>query len=143
MQQRTLTAFALAAGLAAGVLGIAQAQTPTTPPAPPAHHGLLGHLFHRPTSPRMAPGMHPGMAPGRPAGTAVMGQIIGNKRTHVYHMPGDKGALPSAANRVYFTSEAAAMRAGYHHAGMKHGAPGSKMHPMRGTVVPMGSRLTH
>ena len=68
------------------------------------------------------------MAPGRPVGMAVMGQIIGNKHTHVYHLPGTPRALPSAANTVYFTSEAAAIRAGYHRAGTSHGGMTHKTH---------------
>jgi len=47
--------------------------------------------------------------------------IIGNKRTHIYHMKGDPGALPAEQNRVYFQTEAQAIRAGYHRAG--HGKP--------------------
>ena len=27
----------------------------------------------------------------------MSGSIIGNKNTHVFHMPGDRGALPAAA----------------------------------------------
>ena len=124
MQKRTLTAFALAAGLAAGLSGMAAAQT-SAPPTPPAHHGILGRLFHPHGQPAIAPGLHPGMAPGRPGTTAAFGHIIGNKNSHVYHLPGDKGALPSAANRVYFSTEAQAIAAGYHRAGASHGRPGS------------------
>ena len=74
---------------------------------------------------------------------AAMGRIVGNKRTHVYHLPGTPGALPSAANQVYFTSEAAAMRAGYHRAGAGHGRPAGTTHKMRGSVIPMSSRTSH
>jgi hypothetical protein len=42
------------------------------------------------------------------------GPIIGNRRTHVYHRPGEEGTLPSERNRVYFQTEDAAMKAGYH-----------------------------
>jgi hypothetical protein len=41
------------------------------------------------------------------------GQIIGNKNTKVYHMPGDNN-LPDEKNRVYFKSAADAEAAGYH-----------------------------
>ena len=140
MQKRILTAFALTVALAAGLFSAARAQTPTTPAAPPAaHHGLFGHLFHRPAHPALAPGMRPGAAPGRPTGTAVLGRIVGNKRTHVYHLPGDKGALPSAANSVYFSTESRAVAAGYHRAGTSHGKPAPKTHKMRGTMVPVGA----
>ena len=131
MQKRTLTALALAGVLAAGLGGTANAQMSATHTTPPAHHGILSRLFHphgQMNTPRMAPGMHPGMAPGRPGGMAAIGRIIGNKRTHVYHLPGTPGALPSAANTVYFPSEAAAMRAGYHRAGASHGATMHKTH---------------
>lgn len=57
---------------------------------------------------------------GRPS--AMSGLIIGNKNSHVYHMPGDKGALPAPKNRVYFRTEAQAVAAGYHRAGAKGAA---------------------
>ena len=71
------------------------------------------------------------------------GNIIGNKRTHVYHMKGDPGALPAPQNRVYFRTEAQAIAAGYHRAG--HGKPipahhmmMSPHHPMMSPHHPMG-----
>ena len=71
---------------------------------------------------------------GHPMGGMMGGNVIANKNTHVYHLPGDKGALPEAKNRVYFRSAAAAEAAGYHRAGgsamghhstrpMMHGSP--------------------
>jgi len=60
---------------------------------------------------------------GRPMGGGMMGggmmggQIIGNKNSHVYHMAGDRGAMPAPQNRVYFPNAAAAEAAGYHMAG--------------------------
>jgi len=64
------------------------------------------------------------------------GQIVGNKRTHVFHMPGDRGNMPDMKNRVYFRTAAQAIAAGYHAAGSAAsgghtGTPkmsGSKMH---------------
>lgn len=47
---------------------------------------------------------------------AADGQIIGNLRSHVYHLPGDT-RLPNVNNRVYFKSEADALAAGYHKPG--------------------------
>lgn len=44
----------------------------------------------------------------------IQGQIIGNKKSLIYHLPG--GAFYdkiSEANRVYFNSEAEAQKAGY------------------------------
>jgi len=109
--------------LAAGSMllaGAAFAQTPT----PPQHHGLLSFL-HRPhTTPMQhthphptyashGPGLHHSMNSGHSFG---VGQFIGNKRSHVFHLPGDKGTLPAPQNRVYFKSAAAAEAAGYHQA---------------------------
>ena len=125
MQTRTFAALALAAGLAAGAVGTASAQTP---PPPPAHHGIFGKLFHprpkpgQPTTYRPGmmgrPGMmHPGMM-GRPS---MGGGVVGNRNSHVYHLPGDRGALPAPQNRVYFHTAAQAEAAGYHRAGMAGG----------------------
>ena len=68
--------------------------------------------------------------PGLMGHSMTGGQIIGNKKSHVYHLPGDKGALPSPQNRVYFTSAAAAQAAGYHASGSGHSAMthGTMMH---------------
>ncbi len=49
----------------------------------------------------------------------VHGNVVGNKNTKVYHLPGDKGALPDAKNRVYFKTAKEAEAAGYHRAGAK------------------------
>lgn len=57
------------------------------------------------------------------------GNIIGNKNTHVYHMPGDPGALPAPKNRVYFHTQAQAIAAGYHRVG-SHGKPMPPHHTM-------------
>ena len=56
---------------------------------------------------------------GRPmmGGGMMGGQIIGNKNSHVYHLAGDRGAMPAPQNRVYFPNAAAAEAAGYHVAG--------------------------
>jgi hypothetical protein len=127
-----VTAFAFSAGTAF-------AQTPPPPPAP-AHHGILSRLFHPKPKPGVyqsngsmahpmngQPGMmhHPagsfGTRPGMTGSHSMMGgQFIGNKNSHVYHMPGDKGSLPSPKNRVYFSSAAAAQAAGYHVSGSTH-----------------------
>jgi len=131
MQTRTFAALALAASLAAGVIGTASAQTP---PPPPPHHGLFGKLFHprpkpgQPTTYRPGmmgrPGMmHPGMMrrPGVMGRPSMGGGIVGNRNSHVYHLPGDRGALPAPQNRVYFHTAAQAEAAGYHRAGMTGG----------------------
>ena len=110
-----LTALAILGGPAAF------AQMPPPPPAPPAHHGFLHNLFHRPRPGQTMPGRPmPGhMMSGHmmPGSTMMSGNVIGNKNSHVYHLPGDKGALPATQNRVYFRSAAAAEAAGYHRAG--------------------------
>jgi len=85
-----------------------------------------------------------------PAGTVnprkplFAGNIIGNKRTHIYHMKGDPGALPAEQNRVYFRTEAQAIAAGYHRAGHGKPAPAHRMmgapghHTMMMPHHPMG-----
>jgi hypothetical protein len=45
--------------------------------------------------------------------TAATGRIIGNKNSHIYHVPGQAGYRMNSANAVYFASEAAAKAAGY------------------------------
>ena len=117
------------------------AQTPP-PPSAPAHHGIFSRFFHPKPKPGMTTPMHSGMTPNHslmgshsPMGgsNAMSGQYIGNKNSHVFHMPGDKGSLPAPQNRIYFPTAAAAEAAGYHAAGsghtttshhtMMHGAP--------------------
>lgn len=82
---------------------------------PAAHHGLLGRLLHKPASTAPATSHH---LMSKPAMGSLVhsGNIIGNKNTHVYHLPGDKN-LPEPKNRVYFKSVAAATAAGYHASG--------------------------
>ena len=151
--------FIVSAALAAfTILGGAVAAQ--TPPPPPVHHGIFSKLFHPKPKPATGsfgrPGMmgHPGMMPGRPG---MMGQpgmmgrpggmmpmrggVVANRNSHVYHLPGDRGALPAAQNRIYFPSAAAAEAAGYHRAGgaratMGHRPmmQGSPMHGMPGTM---------
>ena len=73
--------------------------------------GILHRIFgHRPTT--TTSGSMMGRRP------MMAGNIVGNKRTHVYHMPGDRGQWPDPKNRVYFRTEADAQAAGYHRAGM-------------------------
>ncbi len=122
-----------------GLVALSAVAGAQTPPAP-THHGLFGSMFHHhaqtgqpgvtpthhslfPFHHAMAPGGQPGMATGNGGGAAapIAGGVIGNKNTHVYHLPGDK-SLPSPKNRVYFASAAAAQAAGYHAAGSAHGA---------------------
>jgi len=154
--QKTLTLSAALAALA--ILG-AGALAQTAPP--PAHHGIFSKLFHpkpKPGQPAtgsfgrpggMMPG-HSGMMPGRPGMGGMMpmrGGVVANKNTHVYHLPGDRGALPAPQTRVYFRSAAAAEAAGYHRAGggrstmgrhpMMQGSPMHGM-PMHGMSTPGG-----
>jgi hypothetical protein len=63
------------------------------------------------------------------------GQIIGNKNTKVYHLPGDKGSLPSEKNRVYFRTEREAIAAGYHHT--KTGGKSKMTKPMNTSMGQM------
>lgn len=82
-------------------------------------------------------GTHPMMGGGGMMGGHSMmgGPIIGNKNSHVYHMAGDRGALPAPQNRVYFNSAAAAQAAGYHAAGSSRGMTSGRS-MMHGSMRP-------
>lgn len=80
------------------------------------HTSILSRLIHHKTT----PGATPAGAP------MISGSVIGDKKTHVYHLPGDKYTLPSAKNRVYFKTEAQAKAAGYRHAGSAGSTSGKK-----------------
>lgn len=157
MQKTVTLSAALAAFAVLG--GSALAQTP--PPPPPVHHGIFSKLFHpKPKVVQPATGsfgqpghMMPGhMMPGHSGMGGMMpmhGGVVGNKNSHVYHLPGDRGALPAAQNRIYFPTAAAAEAAGYHQAGgtrstmgrpMMHGSP---MHGMPMHGQPMPGSMTH
>src|SRR5947209_537435 len=99
MHRRNLTALSVMAGLVL-CAGIVRAQAPTAAP-PPKKPGLMSRIFHKGT---------PGK--GMPAPMVHAGNIIGNKNTRVYHMPGDRGQLPQPQNRVYFRTEREAIAAG-------------------------------
>lgn len=45
--------------------------------------------------------------------TASSGQIVGNKNSHIYHVPGQRGYNMNSSNAVYFQSEQEAIAAGY------------------------------
>lgn len=45
--------------------------------------------------------------------TASSGQIVGNKNSHIYHVPGQRGYNMNSSNAVYFNSEQEAIAAGY------------------------------
>ena len=62
-----------------------------------------------------------------------VGNIVGNRNTRVYHMAGDRGALPAPQNRVYFRTEHAAMAAGFRRAGSSHGNHIMGNHMMQGS----------
>ena len=96
---KSLWKAASIAAISLAVCTSAIAQSPA-----PKHSGLLGLFKQR--KPLFA------------------GNIIGNKHTHVYHLPGDPGALPAPQNRVYFHTQAQAMAAGYHHMGSQGGSMG-------------------
>ncbi len=95
----------------------------------------LAALSAPPTLPQSRPGhqvAHRRQAPNLVTHNPVAGNIIGNKRTHVYHLPGDNGALPAEKNRIYFATEAQAQAAGYRLA--RHGRSfGSTHRPRRRT----------
>ncbi|WP_125565828.1 DNA-entry nuclease [Companilactobacillus insicii] len=45
--------------------------------------------------------------------TASSGQIVGNKNSHIYHVPGQRGYNMNSSNAVYFQTEQDAINAGY------------------------------
>ena len=98
--------------------------TPMHPGMTPNHYGgMTTHPGTMGAHPYGTMGNNHPMMGGRPMGGGMMGggmmggQIIGNKNSHVYHMAGDRGAMPAPQNRVYFPNAAAAEAAGYHMAG--------------------------
>ena len=95
--RRLMVVAAAALLLGGGGRLLAQPSPPGT--TPPPRHGILGF--------RRTRGIVGSAVP-------ISGGIIGNKRTHVYHLPGDTGSLPAVKNRVYFHNEAEAAAAGYH-----------------------------
>lgn len=48
--------------------------------------------------------------------TSTTGRIVGNRRSKIYHVPGQAGYRMSSANAVYFRTEAQAKAAGYRRA---------------------------
>ena len=141
----SLNTSAALTALAALGNSAAYAQMPPPPP-PPAHHGFLHNMFHHPKPGQAMPGrpmpghpMYNRPMPGRPmmgGGMSGMsgGSIVGNKNTHVYHMAGDRGAMPAPQNRVYFRSMREAEAAGYRRAGSTMGS--HSMHPtMHGSPI--------
>ncbi|WP_334330408.1 sunset domain-containing protein [Companilactobacillus sp. HBUAS59699] len=45
--------------------------------------------------------------------TASSGQIVGNRNSHIYHVPGQRGYNMNSSNAVYFQTEQDAINAGY------------------------------
>ncbi|MBV9864234.1 MAG: hypothetical protein JO316_02680 [Abitibacteriaceae bacterium] len=72
---------------------------------PAKRPGLMNRLLHRNSGTTGT------------SSTGRMGGVVGNKKTHVFHLPGDRGKLPEPQNRVYFRTAAEARAAGYHEAG--------------------------
>jgi len=96
-----LSTLVLVCPLANSTVVTAQTGAPP-PPHQSMMHRMMGHFGHS-------------GAMGHKA--LPMGRIIGNKTSHVYHLPGDKGTLPAEKNRVYFRTEKDARAAGYRPAG--------------------------
>jgi len=127
MKNRTFVKLAVAGVTAVLLQGAVLAQVPTkhvghvSATQHPAHRGVFSFL-HKPKAQPVygGPGQHWNGSPVRhhslPTHIVGTGQFIGNKHTKVFHLPGDKGTLPSEQNRVYFKSAAAAQAAGYHQA---------------------------
>jgi hypothetical protein len=120
MQLNRLLAFACAAAAMAALFSSAIAQQPGT-----VRPGTMPQPQHR-----MGSFLKPRVG---------VGQIIGNKNTKVYHLPGDKGSLPAEKNRVYFRTERDAMAAGYHRA--KVGGKMKTVKPMTHGMGTMGHGL--
>ena len=106
---RTSLALILTAGLALTAAAHTLAQAPPPPPAP----------------------MHRAMPAKTGNASVPLGQVIGNKRTHIFHVAGDHGSLPAPQNRVVFHSTAEAKAAGYHAAGVGMPQAGHQMNPER------------
>lgn len=131
----TIVAAAIALALLGSLPALAQSNTTQKPvhhglfsflhkskPAAPApHHSLFGHKSTMSGHPMS---WHPATNHSTMAGhaapshhaTAFTGAFVGNKKTHVFHVPGGHSPLPAPANRVYFRSAAQAIAAGYHQA---------------------------
>ncbi len=124
MMHRRLTLTAAAALLLAccGSAALARIALPTPAPAPGANHSLFSRRHPRGTAGSMTP---------------FPNAIIGNKQTHVYHLPGDTGNMPAPKNRVYFHSEAEARAAGFH-AAARRGAGSATGHRR---TRPLGTSL--
>lgn len=110
MQLRRLIGSIAAVGMIACVATSAIAQKPAEPQKKPGLMAKMKGMLHKKA----------------PAG---QGQIIGNKNSKVYHLPGAGGNLPAEKNRVYFKTEAEAKAAGYRPAGS---LAGSKMAAPKG-----------
>jgi DNA-entry nuclease len=48
--------------------------------------------------------------------TSTTGRIVGNRRSNIYHVPGQAGYHMNSSNAVYFRTETEAKRAGYRRA---------------------------
>ena len=127
--------LAVASALLALVPTIALAQTSTnttkTAPQKPSLMQRLG-FGKKPATPANSGKMtasHMGTTGSAGTTAIASGTIVADKKSKVYHLPGDK-RLPNINNRVYFKTEAQAQAAGYHKAGVggkKPGATGAKM----------------
>jgi hypothetical protein len=63
--------------------------------------------------------------------------IYPQQLAYVYHLPGERGRLPAAKNRVYFRSEAEAREAGYHPARSRRAsAPRRVLNRLGGKTTP-------
>ncbi|MBF0757903.1 hypothetical protein E4T91_03900 [Ligilactobacillus murinus] len=53
------------------------------------------------------------VADSDPADANAQGTIVGNSRSMIYHVPGQRGYRMNSSNAVYFNTEAEAQAAGY------------------------------
>lgn len=124
MPSRKRSSFAatvvVASSLALGACGRNPPPPPTMAPVSPGGNYAPPQQPMAPVSPGGGPDIYT-RNPRTDSPMPATGQVIGNKNTNVYHLPGDMGAMPEEKNRVYFNSEQEAVSAGYHIAGQPHG----------------------
>src|SRR2546429_9761916 len=108
MKCRNMFSLLCATGMLLGMAAGAFAQKPATPPTTAKKPGVIQRMKTKMSS------------------MTGKGNVVGNKNTKVYHLPGDKGQLPDPKNRVYFKTAKEAEAAGYHHAGAKMAPPTTK-----------------
>ncbi|MFD1441591.1 DNA/RNA non-specific endonuclease [Lacticaseibacillus hegangensis] len=86
-----------------GTSVVSAAETSTAPQP----QGGSTNASAAPTAPASAAGARGDM------NTASTGKIVGNRNSHIYHVPGQSGYRMNSSNAVYFATEQQAQAAGY------------------------------